>query len=759
MLGRLVNNLRYSLKYRIAGIIFILEAIMMTSVLGVTLSYSMQKSQQQWATTETVMMNLLGDLSRIALFTGEYGELQAYIEQVINDPHIETVVLADRNNNIAVTSKLSLIGMKLPDYNSTENQNWQTQHWRSMKIQNLSGPLGTLAIRFSNESLFQANRAVMNLGIWIALTGMILIAIIGIIIGHILTRKLEVLKSVARDFSKGHLDTRTGFGGKDEVSIVGRTFDEMAERVAEDVKELYKARESLEQRVRERTIELASARDEAVQATRSKSAFLANMSHEIRTPLTAIIGFTQTLQEDELSTDERSEYLNIINRSSKHLLQLINDILDLSKIEAEKLSVELLKTNPTEIITDVSSLVRMLAEAKGLSIEVEYKKPVPEWITSDPVRLKQILINLCNNAVKFTQQGGVMISVDCDTQNELITFKIVDTGIGLSEQQIDNLFQAFSQADSSTTRKYGGTGLGLHLSKQLANKLGGDITVKSTPGIGSCFCLSIPTGSLVGVKLVDGSASEVPQNPDRDAPLINKSYAHTHILLAEDNEDNQRYISTLLKATGADFKIAQNGAEAVAMAMQGDFDLILMDMQMPVLNGLDATKQLRGNAYDKPIIALTANYSSSDIETYLAAGCTAHLAKPIERQLFFKAIEKYIDTTHSTTTPGNSMSNETDDFDEEIANAIKMFIERLPGMLTAICEKFESRDTEQLKELIHDLKGTSGNFGYDDLYAISQQMEELVKNGLLDEFGIALQEAEKIVQAVILHPEKSSMIF
>lgn len=756
MLDRIAHNLRYSLKYRIALIIFILEAIMMTSVLGVTLSYSMKKAQQQRSTTETVMLNLLGDLSRIALLTAEYGELQAYIEQLVNDPYIETVVLADRDSNVVVTSELSLIGLRLPDYNSSE-----TQHWLSTSIANQSGELGTLAIKFSNEALYQANREVMNLGIWTALTGMILIAIIGILIGHVLTRKLEVLKTVAHNFSKGYLGTRTGFDGKDEVAIVGHTFDEMAEKVAEQMNELYKARELLEQRVKERTVELASARDEAVQATRSKSAFLANMSHEIRTPLTAIIGFTESLQENGLPDAERVEYLDIIYRSSKHLLQLINDILDLTKIEADKLSVELLKINPVGIIAEVESLVHMLAEAKGLCITIEYETMVPELINSDPVRLKQILINLCNNAVKFTQQGGVTIHIRYDVKQEQLAIEVIDTGIGLSEEQIGNLFQAFSQADSSTTRKYGGTGLGLHLSRQLANKLGGDITVNSTPGIGSCFCLSIPAGPLDGARLVDPSSLQK-QTPEHQAVFKVKSLRHTRILLAEDNEDNQRYISTLLKATGASFDIAQNGLEAVNMAMTGGYDLILMDMQMPEMNGLDATGKLRAAGYDKPVIALTANYTRSDVETYLAGGCDAHVTKPIERKVFFDTIGRYLkqDATMNTAadTAPETVSLQAAGFEDEIAEAINMFIRRLPGTFTAICERYEARDSEQLKELVHDLKGTSGNFGYDELFVISKKMEELLRDGLLDEFGTLLQEAEKIVQSIILHPEKSSMM-
>ena len=730
---------------------------MMASVLGVTLNYSMQKSQQQRSATEAVMMDLLVDLGRIALFTTEYAELQSYIENVVEDPFIETVILSDRKDNIAVSSNPKLYGLKLSEYSNTASTNDEnSMHWTVKEISNSSGVLGTLAVEFSNKSLFEINREVWNLGITIALISMFLIAIIGSLIGHILTRRLEVLKAVAHNFSQGYLGTRTGFSGKDEVSIVGHTFDDMAERVSDQMNELFNSREKLEQRVKERTDELASARDEAIKATRSKSAFLANMSHEIRTPLTAIIGFTESMQENNLTESDREEYLHIINRSSKHLLQIINDILDLSKIEADKLSIELIKVNPADILSDVESLLRLMAEDKGLSININYKSPIPVEIASDPVRLKQILINLCNNAVKFTHTGSVNLNIEYDTNHQLIKFEVMDTGIGMTAEQIGNLFQAFTQADSSTTRKYGGTGLGLHLSKQLAKKLGGDIIVTSTPGSGSCFSLSIPVGSMAGVKLIDGAD----HRERRHSPVaINKhDFSGTNILLAEDNEDNQRYISTLLKITGAHFDIAENGLQAVELATNGNYDLILMDMQMPEMNGLEATGKLRRQNYQKPIIALTANYASSDIETYLKGGCNAHLAKPIERQIFYETIQNQLGTskqTNETAIPKRPLI--TDNFDDAIAEAINMFIQRLPGTFTDICEQYEAGNKIRLRELIHDLKGTSGNFGYDKLFAIARDMEELLKNDFLDEFGSLLHEAERIVQSIILHPEQSSM--
>ena len=235
-------------------------------------------------------------------------------------------------------------------------------------------------------------------------------------------------------------------------------------------------------------------------ANTAKSTFLANMSHEIRTPLTAIIGFSETLLDTSQTMSERVESINTVIRSGKHLMQIINDILDLSKVEADKLDIEQLSVSPFEIRADVHSLVSLMAENKGLFFEVEYDFPMPEMIVTDPVRLKQIIINLCNNAVKFTQKGGVHVKVSFN--NNLLTVNIVDTGIGLNQEQMEKIFSPFTQADTSTTRQYGGTGLGLHLSKQLAKKLGGDITVESTPEVGSCFSLTVTTGDIDENKLL-----------------------------------------------------------------------------------------------------------------------------------------------------------------------------------------------------------------------------------------------------------------
>lgn len=713
---------RFSLKYRIAAIIFVLEAFMMAAVLSMTLTHSLEDNKQQLNVNEQVLMNLLGDLSRIALLTAEYDELQPYIESVVADPNVVNVYLTDTKSRIVVSNKVEDIGKPLPNVKSDEYS-----IWRHRTIKNASSTLGTLVINFSHKRLLESNQGALNLGVTIALAGMALIAIIGMIIGHLLTRRLEKLTTTALKISDGNFDVATNFRGNDEVSIVGQAFDEMAENINQQMTELRKAHDELEARVAERTEELADARDEAIQASKSKSIFLANMSHEIRTPLTAIIGFSESLLDTSQSLSDRVESINTVIRSGKHLLQIINDILDLSKIEAEKLEFECLDVAPYELIYDVSNLISLLAEEKGLFFEVDYDFPIPVTIKTDPVRFKQIIINLCNNAIKFTSKGGVHVKVACDLDNEILEVKVIDTGIGLDEKQIAKVFDPFTQADTSTTRQYGGTGLGLHLSRQLAEHLGGTIKVESTRDVGSSFTLTVATGKIDKNNLLT-RMPETQQQYGRN--IFNEEHQplRGHVLLTEDNIDNQRLVSMYLKKLGTKVTIANNGKEALDMVNQKDFDLILMDMQMPIMNGIDATKKLREFGYEKPIIALTANAMKDDIETSYQAGCSDFIAKPINQQMFLESISKYLEPAELTDEIATPISSSLLEEEPELIDLIQRFVNKLPERIDEIKQHYDEKKWDSLRQNIHDLKGVSGNFGFEELYKIAQNIEfELLK--------------------------------
>ncbi len=431
------------------------------------------------------------------------------------------------------------------------------------------------------------------------------------------------------------------------------------------------ANEELQQTVealQSANIALEEFNDLAQSATRAKSEFLANMSHEIRTPMTAILGFAEVLLGEPDFDDaprESIEAIHTIQRNGKYLLELINDILDLSKIEAGKLDVEPAVCSPIEVLDDVLTLMRVRAEAKNLPLTLEFASGVPELIHCDPLRLKQILINLVGNAIKFTEVGGVCM-VACTVHQlgkpTLLQIDVTDTGIGLTEEQVWNVFRPFCQADSSTARKYGGTGLGLTISKRLAEMLGGDVILRSEPGKGSTFSVTVETGDLEGVKLLTAPEQATARaKPAPTASAASSVRLDGRILLAEDGPDNQRLISFVLKKAGAEVDVADNGQiacdKALAACEQGEpFDLILMDMQMPVMDGYEATSRLRAAGYTGPILALTAYAMTGDDTKCRDAGCDGYLTKPVDRAVFLPAIAERLrsNATYFTLPRGGS---------------------------------------------------------------------------------------------------------
>ena len=348
--------------------------------------------------------------------------------------------------------------------------------------------------------------------------------------------------------------------------------------------------------------DLEETRASAEAANRAKSQFLANMSHEIRTPLTAILGYADVLLANLAASDD-VKAAKTIKRNGEFLLQIINDILDLAKIEAGKLAIERIRCSPRQIVSDVVQLMRVRADAKGLPLAIEHCGEIPETILSDPTRLRQILLNLLGNAIKFSDHGTIELRtqlVRIAGSEPALRIDVIDQGIGLGPEQVARLFTPFTQADASTARRYGGTGLGLSISKRLAEMLGGAICVASSPGRGSIFTVTIATGSLEGVPMLSGPLEELPAERD-DKPLRAPVDLHCRLLLADDSPDNQDLVSHVMRKSGADVMVADNGAVAVELALAAHdegrpFDVILIDMQMPILDGYAATEKLRRRA-------------------------------------------------------------------------------------------------------------------------------------------------------------------
>jgi len=409
---------------------------------------------------------------------------------------------------------------------------------------------------------------------------------------------------------------------------------------------------NLEQRVLERTNELAIARDAQAAANRAKSTFLANMSHEIRTPLNAIIGLNALMRRDGV-TPEQAQRLNKIDSACQHLLSTINDILDLSKIEAGRVQIETSDFHLSAVLDAVQSIIAESARVKGLAITVD-GDAVPLWLRGDPTRLRQALLNYAGNAVKFTEQGSIGLSAKLlqDRGEELLVrFSVTDTGIGLAPDQIPRLFQSFEQADSSVTRKFGGTGLGLAITKRLAELMDGECGVDSAAGVGSTFWFTAVLQPGHGTL----PATEI-GTPSKPEDRLRRQYRGARVLLVEDNEVNAEVALAMLHGVGLAVDVAADGQEAVAMAGASSYDLVLMDMQMPVMGGLEATRAIRLLAgwSSRPILALTANAFDEDRVACKAAGMNDFIGKPMEVGALYSALLTWLDTSSAPGASGAS---------------------------------------------------------------------------------------------------------
>ncbi|MCW8929124.1 MAG: ATP-binding protein [Gammaproteobacteria bacterium] len=522
----------------------------------------------------------------------------------------------------------------------------------------------------------------------------------------------------------GNLDTRLDIQSNDEFGYLSHFFNHMVEELEIQQQCLTDSNKYLESVVKNKEM--------ALEESRAKSLFLANMSHEIRTPMTAIHGYAENLYRFGITDKkEQSDALETIYRNSKHLINIINDILDLSKIEADKLDIESLSFSPVKLMDEVEQLMALHAKEKGVDLNFIYEFPLPETIINDPTRFKQILFNLISNALKFTTEGSVTVTISCFFKEEKIHVSVADNGIGLSDEQINHLFQPYVQAHTSTARKYGGTGLGLMISRRLVNLMGGDIIVDSVVGEGAVFEFDITTGDLSQIKQMT-EIKKTHLKPSNDADNIPKMSGR--VLLVEDIVDNQKLISLYLRQAGLNIEIANNGKEALNKAFNQEYNLILMDIQMPIMDGLTATKSLREANYETPIIALTANVLKNERDIYLQAGFNDILTKPIILDEFYLTIQSWLQIRNSSEpvrskaikSEENSLftSNSNEDIYQSL---VKQFLISLSSELIEINESIKKEDWSSCQKLMHNIKGRGGSFGYQKMTDLASELEVFLK--------------------------------
>jgi len=709
----------------------------------------------------SALATILGANSTAAIEFNDAKTATELLASLHEQPAVEFACLYDPQGKVFATYPADLPqGLALPKAPS-ENCTIFTHSGYLDVAQNIGPADEKLGFIYLHARMDELQKQIWGY-VWIALAVLAVSLAVSMLLAHQLQRFitlpiLRLVEAMQRVTREDDYSIRVEQVGDGELGVLNAGFNAMLDQIGQARSAVCRARDELEDRVALRTRELLVAKDAAEVASRAKSDFLANMSHEIRTPMTAILGYSDLLLQQGTSKSEREDFVQIIHRNGNHLLGIINDILDISKIEAGKMTVERIPCSPRQLASEAISLMQVRATAKGISLQIEFRGPIPDFIQSDPTRLRQILINLLGNAVKFTELGGVRLVVSLldspETPNPRIGFEVIDTGVGMQPEQMSSLFKPFAQADTSMTRRFGGTGLGLAISKRLAQMLGGDITGTSVVGKGSSFLISIETGPLEEIRMSDGFTKVLPVTTDApsDKPAAD-SQLSGRILLAEDGIDNQRFITFVLKKAGVQVTVADNGQIALdyvhsAHEEENPFDVILMDMQMPVMDGYTAASRLRSEGYRGPIIALTAHAMAEDRQKCLDAGCNDYATKPIDRQSLLRTVAQWMDrnrTNNASAMPTISESNpiraKSTAFiysalatDPRLGDLVDLFVQEMPDRINALETHARSRDWQQLTRTAHQIKGSAGSYGFGEITPCAARLEAAAKDGCQEE--------------------------